>query len=63
MPQRPLSHLGLQEPRSNKLTNFYLPESPWRTQTDALNAMAGAQKVLKSFSSKSYQSKKFCGGI
>jgi hypothetical protein len=48
MPQRPLNRLGFQEPKSNKLTNFHLPESLRRTQIDAPNAMVRAHKVLKS---------------
>jgi hypothetical protein len=50
MPQRPVSRLGFQEPKSKKLTNFHLPKSPRRTQTDAPNTIARAHKVLKSFS-------------
>jgi hypothetical protein len=40
MPQRPLSRLGFQEPKSNKLTYFHLPKSLRRTQIGAPNLMA-----------------------
>jgi hypothetical protein len=47
MPQRPLSRLGFQEPKSNKLTNFHLPnlwgelkqmyQMQWQEQTKCSN--------------------------
>jgi hypothetical protein len=63
LPQRPLSHPGFQEPKSNKLRNFHLPNLQGELKPDAPNAMARAHKVLKSFSPKFYQSNKCYGGI
>jgi hypothetical protein len=54
-PSNPLSRIGFQEPKSNKL-NELSHESPRRTQTDAIDAMARTHKVHKSFSPKSHQS-------
>src|SRR5664279_4132562 len=44
------------EPKSNKRLNFYFHESPWRTQTDATDAMARPHEVVKSLTLKSHQS-------
>ena len=43
---------------SNKLLNFNFHVSPWRTQTDATDAMARTLEVVKSFTLKSHQSNK-----
>ena len=34
-------------PRVTSFSNFHFHESPWRTQTDAPNAMARTHKVVK----------------
>jgi hypothetical protein len=54
--------LGFQEPKSKKLLNFHSPNPPGRTQTDAPNAMARTQVVLKYFSPKFHQSYKSLWG-
>src|SRR5664279_6039781 len=53
---RGTSSRALQVPKSNKLLNFNFHVSPWRTQTDATDAMERPQEVLKSFTLKSNQS-------
>src|SRR5664279_1367923 len=53
---RGTSSMALQVPKSNNLLNFNFHVSPWRTQTDATDAMARTQEVLKSFTLKSHQS-------
>src|SRR3954462_2339068 len=58
----PTNRLGFQEPKSKKLLKFYSPNPPRRTQTDAPNAMARTQEVLKSFSPKFHQSYKSLWG-
>src|SRR3954471_14176918 len=61
-PATPTNRLGFQEPKSKKLLTFHSNESSPRTQTDALNAMARTQEVLKSFSPKFHQSYKSLWG-
>ena len=61
MPQRPLSRLGFQEPKSNKLTCFHL--LTLRGELKPMHdAMARAHKVLKSFTPKFQQSYKSLWG-
>ena len=38
---------GAQAPKSNKLLKLHFHVSPWRTHTDAPNAMARTHKVVK----------------
>ena len=42
-------------PRVTSFSNFNFHESSWKAQTDATNAMAKTQEVLKSFTPKSHQ--------
>ncbi len=60
--QHHFNRLGFQEPKSNKPSSFHSNESSPRTQTDAPNAMARTQEVLKSFTPKFHQSYKSLWG-
>ena len=61
-PAKQPNRLGFQEPKSKKLLSFHPIKYSPRTQTDAPNAKARTQEVLKSFSPKFHQSYKILWG-